>query len=158
MLTINPAKRVTATDALKHPWICVGVTHTHTNSLMSPLRVVTKCNYAVIIVTKNKVKTSYIITYCLCVHSNAPLWHPWCTDRRLWSAWRNLTREGNSRWVTIKDWASRFRRPVVTASNCDDDVKRSHLSWKYCSTCSTFKSAKSSYSTQDIQSLTFHSL
>ncbi|KAF3836808.1 hypothetical protein F7725_004272 [Dissostichus mawsoni] len=24
MLTINPAKRVTATDALKHPWICVG--------------------------------------------------------------------------------------------------------------------------------------
>ncbi|XP_031697901.1 calcium/calmodulin-dependent protein kinase type II subunit delta-like isoform X3 [Anarrhichthys ocellatus] len=22
MLTINPAKRVTATDALKHPWIC----------------------------------------------------------------------------------------------------------------------------------------
>lgn len=27
MLTINPAKRVTATDALKHPWICVGVTH-----------------------------------------------------------------------------------------------------------------------------------
>ena len=28
MLTINPAKRVTATDALKHPWICVGVTQT----------------------------------------------------------------------------------------------------------------------------------
>lgn len=28
MLTINPAKRVTATDALKHPWICVGVPHT----------------------------------------------------------------------------------------------------------------------------------
>lgn len=27
MLTINPAKRVTATDALKHPWICVCVTH-----------------------------------------------------------------------------------------------------------------------------------
>ncbi|CAB1351830.1 unnamed protein product [Coregonus sp. 'balchen'] len=30
MLTINPAKRVTATDSLKHPWICVRVTHTHT--------------------------------------------------------------------------------------------------------------------------------
>lgn len=30
MLTINPAKRVTATDALKHPWICVGVPNTHT--------------------------------------------------------------------------------------------------------------------------------
>lgn len=28
MLTINPAKRVTATDALKHPWIFVGVPHT----------------------------------------------------------------------------------------------------------------------------------
>lgn len=23
MLTVNPAKRVTASDALKHPWICV---------------------------------------------------------------------------------------------------------------------------------------
>lgn len=33
MLTINPAKRVTATDALKHPWICVGVIHTHTQNL-----------------------------------------------------------------------------------------------------------------------------
>lgn len=34
MLTINPAKRVTATDALKHPWICVSVTQakTHNNS------------------------------------------------------------------------------------------------------------------------------
>lgn len=36
MLTINPAKRVTATDALKHPWICVGVTHagTHIQNLL----------------------------------------------------------------------------------------------------------------------------
>lgn len=33
MLTINPAKRVTATDALKHPWICVGVTYTFTSAL-----------------------------------------------------------------------------------------------------------------------------
>lgn len=23
MLTVNPAKRITATEALKHPWICV---------------------------------------------------------------------------------------------------------------------------------------
>ena len=23
MLTVNPAKRINATDALKHPWICV---------------------------------------------------------------------------------------------------------------------------------------
>ena len=23
MLTVNPAKRITAADALKHPWICV---------------------------------------------------------------------------------------------------------------------------------------
>lgn len=23
MLTINPAKRITAAEALKHPWICV---------------------------------------------------------------------------------------------------------------------------------------
>lgn len=23
MLTINPAKRITASEALKHPWICV---------------------------------------------------------------------------------------------------------------------------------------
>jgi len=25
MLTVNPAKRVTASDALKHPWICVSL-------------------------------------------------------------------------------------------------------------------------------------
>lgn len=25
MLTVNPAKRVTASDALKHPWICVSI-------------------------------------------------------------------------------------------------------------------------------------
>lgn len=33
MLTINPSKRITAAEALKHPWICVCVltTHTHTN-------------------------------------------------------------------------------------------------------------------------------
>lgn len=39
MLTINPAKRVTATDALKHPWICVGVTcakHSHIQNLCWP--------------------------------------------------------------------------------------------------------------------------
>lgn len=23
MLTVNPAKRISATEALKHPWICV---------------------------------------------------------------------------------------------------------------------------------------
>ena len=38
MLTINPAKRVTATDALKHPWICVGVTHSHISYLGSTLK------------------------------------------------------------------------------------------------------------------------
>lgn len=26
MLTINPSKRITASEALKHPWICVCVT------------------------------------------------------------------------------------------------------------------------------------
>lgn len=26
MLTINPAKRITAHEALKHPWVCVSVT------------------------------------------------------------------------------------------------------------------------------------
>lgn len=25
MLTINPAKRISAAEALKHPWICVSV-------------------------------------------------------------------------------------------------------------------------------------
>lgn len=25
MLTINPAKRITAQEALKHPWVCVSV-------------------------------------------------------------------------------------------------------------------------------------
>lgn len=25
MLTINPAKRITAHEALKHPWVCVSV-------------------------------------------------------------------------------------------------------------------------------------
>lgn len=25
MLTVNPAKRITATEALKHPWICVSI-------------------------------------------------------------------------------------------------------------------------------------
>lgn len=41
MLTINPAKRVTATDALKHPWICVGVTLVQTlfQSSMQPRQV-----------------------------------------------------------------------------------------------------------------------
>lgn len=75
MLTINPAKRVTATDALKHPWICVGVTHTHTHpSLMSPLSVVTKCNqHSRYSDKKLLAKTSYITTICLCVNSNAPL-------------------------------------------------------------------------------------
>lgn len=27
MLTINPAKRITASEALKHPWICVSNFH-----------------------------------------------------------------------------------------------------------------------------------
>lgn len=27
MLTINPAKRITASEALKHPWICVSNTY-----------------------------------------------------------------------------------------------------------------------------------
>lgn len=27
MLTINPSKRITAAEALKHPWICVRVLH-----------------------------------------------------------------------------------------------------------------------------------
>lgn len=35
MLTINPAKRVTATDALKHPWICVGVARPNPGRLCS---------------------------------------------------------------------------------------------------------------------------
>ena len=38
MLTINPAKRVTATDALKHPWICVRVTRTPTHSYTRSMR------------------------------------------------------------------------------------------------------------------------
>lgn len=25
MLTVNPAKRITSTEALKHPWICVSI-------------------------------------------------------------------------------------------------------------------------------------
>lgn len=25
MLTVNPSKRITASDALKHPWICVSI-------------------------------------------------------------------------------------------------------------------------------------
>lgn len=25
MLTVNPAKRITAAEALKHPWICVSI-------------------------------------------------------------------------------------------------------------------------------------
>ena len=25
MLTVNPAKRITASEALKHPWICVSL-------------------------------------------------------------------------------------------------------------------------------------
>lgn len=25
MLTVNPAKRINATEALKHPWICVNI-------------------------------------------------------------------------------------------------------------------------------------
>ena len=25
MLTVNPAKRISAQDALKHPWICVSI-------------------------------------------------------------------------------------------------------------------------------------
>lgn len=25
MLTINPAKRITAQEALKHPWVCVSI-------------------------------------------------------------------------------------------------------------------------------------
>lgn len=35
MLTVNPAKRVTASDALKHPWICVSFYHHFTTLLFS---------------------------------------------------------------------------------------------------------------------------
>lgn len=31
MLTVNPAKRISATEALKHPWICVRRSFFHSN-------------------------------------------------------------------------------------------------------------------------------
>lgn len=34
-------------------------------------------------------------------HSNAPLWRPWCTDRKQSSAWRSSTQEGNSRSADV---------------------------------------------------------
>lgn len=36
----------------------------------------------------------------VCFYSNAPLWLPWCTDKRLWNAWRSSTPGGNSRCVS----------------------------------------------------------
>lgn len=34
MLTINPAKRITASEVLKHPWISVSSEHSHNDHLV----------------------------------------------------------------------------------------------------------------------------
>lgn len=65
MLTINPSKRITAAEALKHPWISVSLSyctlcaahsvyHEYDDNVISPSSIV-------------------------------PPWHLVCTDRRLWN-------------------------------------------------------------------------
>lgn len=129
MLTINPAKRVTATDALKHPWICVGVTHTHTNSLMSPLRVVTKCNQRSRYSDKKNVCEAilhhHILSLCLQQRSTvASMMHRQETVECL----KKFNARRKLKVSDYKGLGKSFRRPVVTASNSHDEVKRSHLS------------------------------
>lgn len=84
MLTINPSKRITAAEALKHPWICVRVLHAHAPAKRPPP---TPAN-------------PWTVSPSFC--SNGPLWPPWCTGRRPWSAWRNSTPGGNSRWGILQ--------------------------------------------------------
>lgn len=138
MLTINPAKRVTATDALKHPWICVGVTHTHTHTLIvwcrlleSSLNVIN----AVVILTKKNVCEAilhhHILSLCLQQRSTvASMMHRQETVECL----KKFNARRKLKVSDYKGLGKSFRRPVVTASNSHDEVKRSHLSWKYCST------------------------
>ncbi len=47
----------------------------------------------------------------ICFHSNALLWLPWCTDKRLWNAWRSSTPGGNSRCVS---WSRTHARSILT--------------------------------------------
>lgn len=79
MLTINPSKRITAAEALKHPWISVRLPHTHRESkpfTVFLMRVTMTCDLP---------------------HSIALQWRPVCTDRRRSNVWRSSMPGGNSR-------------------------------------------------------------
>lgn len=76
MLTVNPGKRITAAEALKHPWICVR--SYFFRQFPSHWRVIS--------------------------FSNANVWHLWCTDKRPWIAWRNSTQGANWRCVLLSNF------------------------------------------------------
>ena len=130
MLTINPSKRITAAEALKHPWICVCGTRTQTENIHMNRHTDINDDEKLLLVTEclssirsnphehTQLPTVFSNTHAYPIHSSHPLFHfppnpqilshfpcsngpllpPWCTGRRLWSAWRNSTPGGNSRW------------------------------------------------------------
>lgn len=66
MLTVNPSKRITASEALKHPWICVSERRRDVFS-RCPSRI-----------ANNHV--AFVLAPCNCSNENA--WPQSCTDRR----------------------------------------------------------------------------
>uniref|UniRef100_A0A8C3ATT6 calcium/calmodulin-dependent protein kinase n=1 Tax=Cyclopterus lumpus TaxID=8103 RepID=A0A8C3ATT6_CYCLU len=85
MLTINPAKRITSDQALKHPWICVSIHRKHRRELLDRHRMLQMC------------AKSLKITTILCVGPSLnPVEKHWFRVLTCWVNWCSASQESQS--------------------------------------------------------------